>query len=556
MKAFSLFIIGTIFLSEISANVIFASTTSNDHSQFYSKNSFDVLKYKLVIGLYQCYFSPFPKTFSAQQVITLRVDSTLSSITLNAVNRSITIDSVWLPGVSFTHKHDSLKIFLDRRYQPGEILDIKIFYRHRNVEDNAFYSFDGAVYTDSPPEGARKWMPCRDHPSDKATWELNASVPFSVRLASTGRLADSTISGDTIIYHWISDIPASTYLITLSSNVNFLVHKKSWHKLSNPNDSIPILIYYTKGENISKIDTTIIPLTDYFSQKFGEYPFEKIGFATLNNTFPWGGMENQSMVNLKPNGYSNVNLIAHEHAHQWFGDMITCGTWADIWLNEGFGTYCQKLWVEHTAGIGAYKASMSALADYYLAKNPGWPLYQPQWSINTPSGDDLYNQAISYNKGACVLHQLRYVLGDSLFFNVMNQYASDTNFIFKNAYTHDFFAKAIQVSGTDLKWFFDEWVYAPNHPVYQNSFDIDSLGISSWKVSFTIKQTQSNSIFFKMPVQILIKFSDGTDTLLRVINDVNNQVYEFPFSKKPVDLSFDPLRNILLKQASTIKTIK
>jgi aminopeptidase N len=395
MKLVWLFLLAPFLLYTSTAAAGITPSLPTDTAHFYTKHSFDVQKYKLDIGLYQCYFSPFPKSFSAQQRITLRVDSALNSISLNAINTSIVIDSVRLAGTSFTHVHDTLKILLDRTYQPGENLEISIFYRHNNVNDQGFYAFYGTVYTDSPPEGARKWMPCWDRPSDKSTWELTARVPLSVRLGSTGRLADSTISGDTICYHWLSDIPVATYLITLSSKINFLVHTRYWHKSANPNDSVPVRIYYKPGENIATIDTTIIPLTNFFAQKFGDYPFEKIGFATMNTTFPWGGMENQSLVNLRPNGYSDLNLIAHEHSHQWFGDLITCGTWADIWLNEGFGTYCQNLWVEHNEGQVAYKASMDALANYYLSANPGWPLYHPEWAMHTPDGNTLYNQAIS-----------------------------------------------------------------------------------------------------------------------------------------------------------------
>jgi len=556
MKAIFLLIQALCFLVAAQGQVVFSSSRNAGATKFSTKFSFDVLKYKLNIGLYQCYFHPYPKSFTAQQRITLRVDSVLSGIALNAVNTSMSIDSVSFAGISFTHQSDTLKILLDRIYQSGEILDLDIFYRHHDVNDNGFYASEGTVYTDSPPEGARKWMPCMDHLSDKAAWELIVRVPSSVRLGSNGRLADSTIAGDTISYHWISDNPVATYLITLSSKLNYMVHKKFWRKLSNQNDSIPVRIYYKAGENISTIDSTILPMTDFFSNKFGDYPFEKIGFATLNSSFPWGGMENQSMVNLGPYGYNDMDLIAHEHAHQWFGNLITCGTWADIWLNEGFGTYCQNLWTEHIQGPNAYKSSLSALASYYLTNNPGWPLYNPEWAIQTPGAGYLYNQSVSYNKGACVLHQLRYVMGDSLFFQLMHAYATDKSLMYENAYTRDFMAKASEISGTDLNWFFNEWVFAPNHPIYNNTFDIDSLAINRWRVIFTVSQSQENTIIFKMPLQVKITFSDNTDTLILVMNDVNHQDFIFSFSKEPVTLSFDPDRNILLKQAATIRNYR
>ncbi|MEI7661494.1 MAG: M1 family aminopeptidase [Bacteroidota bacterium] len=527
-----------------------------DTAHFYTRHSFDALKYTLDIDLYKCYLNPYPKSFTAREVVKLKVDSALSVIRLNAVSTSLVIDSVGLAAVSYTHEHDTLMIRLDRIYQPGELPEVKIYYRHKNVNDKGFYASYGTVFTDSPPEGARKWLPCWDRPSDKAAWELTARVPLTVRLGSTGMLADSTISADTISYHWKSDIPVATYLITLTSKVNFIIHTRYWHKLSSSTDSIPVMAYYKAGESMAVIDTVLGPATDFFSGRFGNYPFEKIGFATLNNQFSWGGMENQTMVNLMPGAYNNAEIIVHEHAHQWFGDLITCGTWADVWLNEGFATYCQNLWVEHSAGNEAYRAGMNTLANYYLSANPGWPLYHADWAIHTPDGNALYNQAVTYNKGACVLFQLRYVLGDSLFFKAMHDYATDTAFMFKNATTGDFAAKVSQVAGKDLGWFFDEWVYAPNHPVYQNIFEVDSLGGNNWKVTVVVNQAQVNTVFFKMPLEFLISFNDTTDTLVRVVNDTNHQAFGFTCSKKPISLTFDPNRNILLKQASTIYGIK
>ncbi|MCX6280286.1 MAG: M1 family metallopeptidase, partial [Bacteroidetes bacterium] len=460
-----------------------------DTAHFYTKHSYDVLKYNLKVDLYQCFVLPYPRSFSAEQIITLKVDSSLNQIKLNAISSSIDIDSVSLAGVSFIHKSDTIYINLDRSYKPGEILNVQIYYRHKNVNDKGFYAYYGTVFTDSPPEGARKWMPCWDRPSDKATWELTASVKSPAQLGSTGLMVEPPIvTGDTTTYHWKSDMQVSTYLITFSSKINFETLQKFYPKFSNPSDSIPILIYHKPGENVALIDSSIIPLTDFFASKFGDYPFEKIGFATLNTIFPWGGMENQSLVSLQPNGYSDLNLIAHEHSHQWFGDMITCGTWADIWLNEGFGTYCQNLWVEHNEGFNAYKSGMNNLANYYLASNPGWPLYHPEWAISTPSSNYLYNQAISYNKGACVLFQLRYVMGDSLFFKAMRDYASDPNLMYKNAFTEDFVNIVNKTAGKDLTWFFDEWVYGANHPEYSNTFQVDSVGAGLWKTVLIVNQ--------------------------------------------------------------------
>ncbi len=527
----------------------------SDTAHYYMKHSYDVQNYKLDIDLYSCYATPYPKSFAAKEVITFKVDSALNSIRLNAVSTSLQIDSVRLSAVSFSHSNDTLTVNLNRTYLPGELVSIRICYRHNNVSDNAFYTGSGYAFFDFPPEGARKCFPCWDKPSDKATWDLTAKVPLNVRLGSNGRLADSTVTADTIRYHWISRDPLSTYLMTLTSKVNFLINITYWHKLSNPGDSIPARFYYKSPENPGLIESILTPMTNFYSEKFGEYPFEKIGFATLSSIFPWGGMENQTMINLQPNGWQE-GLISHEFSHQWFGDLITCGTWADVWLNESFGTYCESLWLEYTTGYTAYKDHLNGQGNYYISHNPGFALYTPDWALHTPPSGFLYNTAVIYDKGACVLHQLRYVIGDSLFFAVLHDYATDTNLVFGNAVTEDFISKVNAVCGQDYSWFFDEWIYHPNHPVYQNFYGIEDLGNSTWKVVLSIEQTQTNTSFFQMPLQIQVNFNNGTDTLITVFNDVNPQLFDFVFHLQPTDVIFDPLRNILLKQAETLVGVK
>ncbi len=522
-----------------------------DTAHFYMKHSYDVLSYKLDLNLYSCYTFPYPDSFPAREVIRFRIDSTLSEIRLNAVSTSLFIDSVGLAGTGFTHTNDTLTISLDRTYNPGETAEVRILYRHNKYFDHAFYSAGGFVYTDCPPEGARKWFPCWDRPSDKATTDITVKVPLAVRLGSTGLLADSTITGDSLYYHWVSRDPVATYLVTVSSKTDFNVWKQYYPKYSNPSDSIPVRFYYQDGQNIANISQLVKPLTDFFSSLFGDYPFEKIGFAALNSNFPWGGMENQTMVNLYPGTFGDNQLIAHEHSHQWFGDMITCGTWADIWLNEGFGTYCQVLWAGNESGYTAYKSNLYSYASNYLAADPEFAIYNPQWAINTPNINYLYNTPVIYHKSACVLHQLRYVLGDSVFFRVLKDYASDTNFRFKNAVTLDFIDKVNQVSGLNMQWFFDEWVYKSHHPVYENTYDIIDKGNGEWEVNLKVSQVQTNTVFFTMPVEIRIQFSDLSDTLIRVLNNTNNQFFNFTFSKQPSILIFDPDNNILLKKATT-----
>lgn len=539
---------GSVFCSDKKMN-----SSLNKREEFLSGplHSFNVLDYKLDLDIYNCFINPYPKSFKGSVIITFKVDSILNSISLDAVNTSLVIDSVRLAAVSFVHSNNILSISLDRIYAIGDTAQIQIYYRHNNITDNAFYASNGMLFTDCEPEGARKWFPCWDKPSDKATVELRAKTPATVKLGSNGRLADSVRNVDTIYYHWISRDPVATYLIVISAKVNYGLDIVNWINPSNPNDILPIRFYYNAGENIAEAKQRILLMTTFFSQAFGEHPFEKNGFAAMaaGAGFKWGGMENQTLTSLCPDCWWREYLMAHEYAHQWFGDMITCATWADIFLNEGFATFSEALWSESKSGYTAYKNDINNEANSYFNSNPGWAISNPNWAVTTPNDNILFNNAISYAKGACVLHQLRYVLGDSLFFLGFNAYATDPSLKYRSAVISDFKNVMSYSSGQNLDWFFDQWIYQPNHPVYQNGYYFVQHG-SNWEVGFQAKQIQTNTVFFKMPIEIKISFTTGSDTTIRVMNDVNNQLFNFMFTRQPSAVQFDPNNQIVLKSAT------
>jgi aminopeptidase N len=517
------------------------------------KHKFDVLDYKLNLDLRSCFISPYPKSFTGSVIVTFRIDTALSSITLNAVNTSMTINSVGLSGVSFAHASNILTVNLNRTYNPGEVTQVLINYQHLNVTDNAFYTGNGGIFTDNEPEGARKWFPCWDKPSDKATVDITIKAPANAKVGSVGRLNDSLVTGDTIYYHWISRDPVTTYLTVITGKVNYNLNIVYWQMISNPSQYIPIRFYFNSGENPTSIQNIIGPMTTHFSQKYGEFGFEKNGFATAPAPgFTWGGMENQTLTTLCANCWS-ANLVSHEHAHQWFGDMISPATWADIWLNEGFATYSEAIWYEYTGGYSAYKSDINGDASGYLSGNPGWPIYNPDWAINTPPNGTLFNTAITYNKSACILHLLRYIVGDSAtFFNIIRSYATDTtNFKHKSAATDDFAAKISQAYGQDLTWFINDWVKQPNHPIYQNYYQFHNNGNGTWNVGFQARQTQTNPAFFRMPLNVRITFASGSDSVFRVSNTVNNQIWIWTFNRQPLTFAFDPSNEIVLKQGNT-----
>jgi aminopeptidase N len=518
------------------------------------KHTFDVLHYSIELDLYKNYSSPFPQSFTGAVTVTLKTDSAISAIALDAVNSSLTIDSVRLAGISFTHEGNILTVQLAKTYQMNETLSVKIHYRHNNVSDGAFFvGSDGMIFTDAEPEGARRWFPCWDKPSDKATMELRAKVPGNVKLGSNGLLKDTTRAGDSLTFHWVSAEPVPTYLVVISSKVNYNLDIVHWKKPSNPSDSIPIFFYWNTGENtaaLNNIKTKIGPMTTHFSELFGEHPFQKNGFATLNQQFVWGGMENQTLTSLTPNGYQDESLIAHEYAHQWFGDMITCATWADIWLNEAYATYSESLWDEYTLGYQYYKGRISAYANIYLNNNPGWAIYVPSWAVNPPGNDQLFSFAITYAKGSSVLHMLRYVLGDSAFFATLKTYGTTPEFKFNSITTDDFVQQFNASAKQDMTWFFDQWLKQANHPEYLVKYSVNKYDSTG---TVTVTQTQTSGYFWKMPVVFRFSLENGRDTVIRVFNAANGDSFRFAFPSAPVAMAFDPNNDIVLKKAVVVK---
>ena len=233
--------------------------------------------------------------------------------------------------------------------------------------------------------------------------------------------------------------------------------------------------------------------------------------------------------------------------------MITCATWADIFLNEGFATWTEAYWTENQSGYDAYKNELVGNADYYLSSNPHWPISSPSWAVTTPNVNTLFNYAITYMKGSCVLHMLRYTLGDSVFFPAFKAYATDTaEFRYKSATIEDFKNKMETGSGQQLDWFFDQWVYKPDHPIYENIYSIEHPTKGEWMVYFTAKQQDQAFLpYFQMPIDLKISFKDETDTIVRVFNSFSGQIFSFDFNKEPSFVTFDPNDDILLKEGET-----
>ncbi|MBK8981011.1 MAG: M1 family metallopeptidase [Ignavibacteria bacterium] len=526
--------------------ILFISLTSSAQID----TNINIIKYDLEFDLYDSFINPYPMTYSASNNISLIVNTSAGQITLNAEKYSLIIDSVSGSAQSFLHENDLLKINLDRFYNSGEMFDVKIYFRHRDIFDTAYFAFNGLVYTDSETAGARRWFPCKDIPNDKSMLKLKARVPGDVLFVSNGLLIDSVYKDNSLYYTWETNIPVSTYLIAMAGSSKYRLEVFRWNKLSEPEKSIEIRMYSQPGEtmfNYNNIKEQLPEMLKLFSKLYGDYPFEKIAFATTDKNFPWGGMENQTLVTLCPDCWYE-DLICHELVHHWFGNMISPNTWADIWLNEGFATYNEAIWAEYKKGNKAYRKNIQNEARKYMSKDPGWASYSKDWADPKPNDGVLFNSAVTYSKNASIIYMLRYVLGDSIFFDCMQAFTSHPEFRFGNVSTSSFAQLCEQISGQDLDWFFSQWLLYPGYPEYEINSKSEKMSNGKWKTDYTINQVQTNKVFYQMPVELRVTFADGSAEIIKERNSYNFQTYNFEFDKKPDKISFDPNNEIVLKK--------
>ena len=470
-----------------------------------------------------------------------------TTLVLDLMN-SLHIDSIRVNGAgsTFHQEMSCFRIDLGYLFSPGDKLTVEIFYGgvpgSSGFGSFAYDSHSGIpwIWSLSEPYGARDWWPCKDHPSDKAdSADIIVTCDSLFKVGSNGKLISVKDNGDgTKTHHWQERYPIATYLISVA--ITNYEQFSNWFHYS-PTDSMEVLNYVLPEHLTTAMEN--LPLTigmlKIFSDLFGLYPFinEKYGHSDFKRG---GAMEHQTMTSTTT--YSET-VIAHELAHQWFGDMITCRTWPDLWLNEGFAQYSTALYLEKKYGVSAYWNYMrNQLSNARLAVGS-------VYVKDTAVVRDLFDGRLVYSKGASVLHMLRHVLGDTVFFNSMYEYANHSSLKYGTAETKDFRPVCENVSGKDLGYFFDEWIYGENFPHYTFNWKIDNAQNDN-VVSVSIAQTADriNPAFFTMPIDIKL-IGEGWDTTVTVFNNSSEQIFYIPVSHTITEVQFDPgewiLRNIL-----------
>lgn len=463
---------------------------------------------------------------------------------------NMVVSTVSGPVSSYEHSGKKLTIHLSQSYSAGEYFEVTVIYSGLpDPGDRRWFVFDKLmdgsdhVWTLSEPFGARFWWPCKDTPADKAdSADIIVTVPQNQVVASNGKLISDVINGNKRTFHWHEKYPIATYLVSLA--VAPYAHFNEEYTL--PNNQSMLLDFYVYPENES-LAREIFPETkkhlDDLSSFYGPYPFEdeKYGLAQ----FGWrsGGMEHQTITSISRVSKDWEFVYVHELGHQWFGDALTCASWSDIWLNEGFASYSEALYAEKE-GYNGLPAGMESYRAYINHQR-----YVGEGTINiqdTTNISQLFGNIV-YNKGSWVLHMLRGILGDKDFFNALYSYANGS-LRYKSVHTEDFKKVCEQVSGKDLDKFFEEWIYEPYYPKYFFSWEKYKSSNNNFpSVKVNIRQIQSG-IIFEMPIELKFIFLSGNDTTVTINNYLQNQDYIIPLAAYPVEMILDP-DNWILKEA-------
>lgn len=444
------------------------------------------------------------------------------------------VDSVRYHGASAmsVHVNDEVNITGFPPLAAGVLDSITVYYHGAPDASSGFISFVSsthgsgtpALWTLSEPYGAYEWWPCKNDLSDKIdSIDVFVTHPNGYHAASNGILVAETV-GSTTTAHWKHRYPIAAYLIAIAVT-DYSIYTDNF-TLSQ--GTLPVLNYVFPEDlaNAQFSTPTLEAVMQFYDSLIAPYPYmnEKYGHAQ----FGWGGgMEHQTMSFMGGFGYE---LMAHELLHQWFGDAVTCGSWQDIWLNEGFATYYTALNYERFMYDQYWMPWKEGAVNYICSEIDG-----SVFVYDTTDVSRVFSGRLSYYKGAYLLHMLRWVVGDSAFFHGNRNYFNDHYFDY--AKSPDYIAHMEAASGMDLSEFFQDWLYDEGYPTYQ----INATWLSGDSLSVFIGQTQSHSSvsFFEMPVPITFWYG-GNDTTIVFDHTFSGQEFVIKLPQMPDSMRFDP----------------
>jgi aminopeptidase N len=468
----------------------------------------------------------------------------------------LTCDSVKIGGspMTFTTPTGLVVINLDRAYNPGESLDVHVwFHRAAGNTQQGFYWYSRAssghhviCYSTTEPADSRGWFPCFDEPWDKAEQgcAIAITVPETLSACSNGLLdsVTSNTSAHTKTFWWSEHNPIATYLMTFAASK--WTQLTQWaHRAAGDSFMIQNFIWPEDSTLAVSAFAHNVDMITFFmdANRYGAYPFEKYGMVEAY-PFQWGGMENQTMTMVHHQWiqYGDDQGISHEMSHQWWGDRVTCLDWRNIWLNEGFAQYSDALYEYHENGRSSFISLMSSYASSYYSEEASQlrPVYDP------PYPDHLFDYGHTYCKGAWLQHMLRFVEGDTVFaspgtfFQALRAYGD--SFSYGGAVTDDYRRIIEQYTGLDLGWYFNEWIYQAGYPVYTVNWH--SVAESPYyRVYMDIAQSNGAQAptCFHQPIQIRLHAA-SRDTLVTIPVTSNPMSTSFLVSANVTSILCDP----------------
>ncbi|GJL95084.1 MAG: peptidase [Hyphococcus sp.] len=524
-------------------------------------HDFDVLHYQIKLQLEET-----TKSFEGETIVTLRaLRDEFDEVILDA--ETFVVESVKTKSgapLPFQHSGGKLNITLNTPRDVGDIIDIKIAYRAVNVDvDGAAFGLSAsydlgldfkAATEDNPqlintlswPEGARHWFPSYDHPSDRATQETIVTAPLHYNVISNGRLVSVTENADgaTKTTHWKQEKNHPTYVFVMAAGP-YVEVKDSYGDLPTSYWVYPDAVEIAP---IAFAETS--SSLQFFEEFYGvEYPWVKYDQITIPGIT--GGAESTSATVVgdniirEPHSYDDFPsawLVAHEGAHQWWGDLITYRDWTHNWLAESFATYSEYRYSKHALGDDEGAVNLLGKKNAYLKEareKYQRPIVFDRWEF---AGDNFDRHG--YEKGATVVNMLEGIVGEEKFHKILKAFL--TRYAFKSAVTEDFITIAEEVAEQDLRWFFDQWLFSPGHPVFDVSYDWDE---ASERIALTIAQTQDTHLktpIFKVPVKIGITTDAGVEIHELWIGE-KRQTFVLSTEKKPLLVRFD-VGDVLLKE--------
>jgi aminopeptidase N len=451
----------------------------------------------------------------------------------------------------FEQSDGKLAVHFLRAFNYGDDVTFTIKYFAKDPQKGFFFSDATSrnpkmVSTDSWPDEAHHWFPCYDYPNDKVTMELIATVKKPNKVLSNGRLIRVTEDkdGDSVIYHWHQERPHSTYL-SMVAIAPFVV-------INDSLGSLPInyWVYEKDEESARRIFRKTPNMIDFFNKLYGyEYPWAK--YDQVEVPTQGGGAEATSATILgegviydtrAEQDFSWERIIAHEISHQWWGDLITLRTWSHTWMNESFGTYSDYLWTRFDEGED------EGALDHLSKKNSYFQEAHQRYI--RPIVCDHYDQpgqnfdAHTYPKGACILHMLRFILGDESFFRTLQYFLHKHEF--QPVDTYDFMKAIKEVTGQNMDWFFNQYIFKPGHMVLDVNYTWNE---TKKTVQLRVAQTQDTALgipIYTFPVMIGLTTSTEEKTK-KVWIKKKEETFEFSLNEKPLMVRFDK-GNYLLKE--------